>query len=239
MSFVNDSKATNVGSLEVALGSFDRPVVLIAGGRDKGQDFRPLASRGRTHAVRAVVLIGEGADGDRARRGAASRSTRAGSLAEAVRRGVRAARAATAAVLLSPGCASFDMFRELRGPRPPLQGRGGAAQAQGGARVSRGDRWLLVLPLALTAIGVVMVYSSSAILGITRYHDPNHFLTKQLLRARRSACSCCGLLARRSCAGSRRWRRGCSPSRSRLLVLVIGAGHVVERRARAGSGSGS
>ncbi|HTK31690.1 MAG TPA: putative lipid II flippase FtsW [Candidatus Saccharimonadaceae bacterium] len=49
--------------------------------------------------------------------------------------------------------------------------------------MSRGDRWLLILPLALTAVGVVMVYSSSAILGLTRYHDPNYFLTKQLFRA--------------------------------------------------------
>ena len=48
--------------------------------------------------------------------------------------------------------------------------------------MSRGDRWLLVLPLALTAVGLIMVYSSSAILGLTRYHDPNHFLTKQLFR---------------------------------------------------------
>jgi cell division protein FtsW len=49
--------------------------------------------------------------------------------------------------------------------------------------VNRGDRWLLVLPLALTAVGVIMVYSSSAILGITRYQDPNYFLSKQLFRA--------------------------------------------------------
>lgn len=49
--------------------------------------------------------------------------------------------------------------------------------------MNRGDRWLIVLPLVLTAIGIVMVYSSSAILGITRYQDPNHFLFKQLARA--------------------------------------------------------
>jgi cell division protein FtsW len=49
--------------------------------------------------------------------------------------------------------------------------------------VNRGDRWLIVLPLALTAVGVIMVYSSSAILGITRYQDPNYFLSKQLFRA--------------------------------------------------------
>ena len=48
--------------------------------------------------------------------------------------------------------------------------------------MSRGDRWLLVLPLALTAVGLVMVYSSSPILGITRYQDPDHFLVKQLMR---------------------------------------------------------
>jgi cell division protein FtsW len=49
--------------------------------------------------------------------------------------------------------------------------------------VNRGDRWLLVLPLVLTALGVIMVYSSSAILGITLYQDPNHFLLRQLVRA--------------------------------------------------------
>jgi cell division protein FtsW len=48
--------------------------------------------------------------------------------------------------------------------------------------MNRGDRWLIVLPLVLTAIGLVMVYSSSAILGITRYQDPDYFLVKQLQR---------------------------------------------------------
>jgi len=49
--------------------------------------------------------------------------------------------------------------------------------------VSRGDRALLVLPLALSVVGVVMVYSSSAILGITRHQDPNYFFVRQLFRA--------------------------------------------------------
>ena len=49
--------------------------------------------------------------------------------------------------------------------------------------MNRGDRWLLALPLLLTALGVIMVYSSSAILGITLYQDPNHFLVRQLVRA--------------------------------------------------------
>jgi len=48
--------------------------------------------------------------------------------------------------------------------------------------VSRGDRLLLLLAIALAAVGLVMVYSSSAILGITRYQDPNHFLSRQAVR---------------------------------------------------------
>jgi UDP-N-acetylmuramoylalanine--D-glutamate ligase len=112
--FVNDSKATNAGSLEVALASFEGPVVLIAGGRDKGQDFTPLAPlvRGRTHAV---VLIGEGAE-RMAAHWAGAILLRAGSLAEAVELAFERARRAPggpAPVLLSPGCASFDMFHDF------------------------------------------------------------------------------------------------------------------------------
>ena len=108
--FVNDSKATNTDSLRVALQSFAAPVVLIAGGRDKGQDFRPLAPLVRS-AVRHLVLIGEGA----ANIGQAWPDVpqeRAATLSDAVRRAYELARPATATVLLSPGCASFDMFRD-------------------------------------------------------------------------------------------------------------------------------
>jgi len=107
--FVNDSKATNLGSLEVALESFDEPVVLIAGGRDKGQDFRPARALALAK-VKAAVLIGEGADAI-ARAWDGVPVERAPTLAEAVRRAFGAARPA-GTVLLSPGCASFDMFRD-------------------------------------------------------------------------------------------------------------------------------
>ncbi len=116
--FVNDSKATNLDSLAVALESFEQPVVLIAGGRDKGQDFGALRDRVRRR-VRHAVLIGEGAASiDAAWRGLPM--TRAGTLSEAVRlafeiaRGFKGqgTRALSPVVLLSPGCASFDMFRD-------------------------------------------------------------------------------------------------------------------------------
>jgi UDP-N-acetylmuramoylalanine--D-glutamate ligase len=116
--FVNDSKATNLSSLEVALASFDAPVVLIAGGRDKGQDFGTVRELARER-VRHAVLIGEGAP----RIAAAWQGlplTRAGSLAEAVdlafdlaKRAAAGPAAPPAAVLLSPGCASFDMFADF------------------------------------------------------------------------------------------------------------------------------
>ena len=108
--FVNDSKATNTDSLRVALQSFPERVVLIAGGRDKGQDFRPLAPLVRK-AVRHLVLIGEGAE-TLARAWPEVEQERAASLGAAVRAAWEAAREARATVLLSPGCASFDMFKD-------------------------------------------------------------------------------------------------------------------------------
>jgi UDP-N-acetylmuramoylalanine--D-glutamate ligase len=111
VTFVNDSKATNAGSLAVALESYDRPVVLIAGGRDKGQDFtplRPLVQR----AVHTLVLLGE-AQENLAKAWPDVPVRRATSLAEAVDLAFEAARARKGAVaLLSPGCASFDMFQD-------------------------------------------------------------------------------------------------------------------------------
>ena len=115
--FVNDSKATNVDSLAVALRSFDEPVVLIAGGRDKGQDFAPLAPL-VARAVAHVVLIGEGA-----RRIADAWPEVPKSLAPTLEAAVDAAfqqarrpsrgGGPPATVLLSPACASFDMFRDF------------------------------------------------------------------------------------------------------------------------------
>ncbi len=119
VTFVNDSKATNVDSMSVALESFDDPVVLIAGGRDKGQDFAPSREQVQRR-TRHVVLIGEGAPAiERAWAGVSLE--RAGTLDDAVARAFAAAQRAPGrrVVLLSPGCASFDMFKDYedRGAR--------------------------------------------------------------------------------------------------------------------------
>ena len=110
VAFYNDSKGTNVASTVKALESFAEPLVLIAGGKGKGQDFGPLgdAARGR---VRHAVLIGEDRGPIRAALAPAGVTMEeAGSMDEAVRAAARAARAGEV-VLLSPACASFDMFR--------------------------------------------------------------------------------------------------------------------------------
>ena len=108
--FLDDSKGTNVGATVAALSGMRRPVVLIAGGDGKGQDFTPLAPAVKQRA-RAVVLIGR--DAERVARAIASSGVpveRAAGMDEAVRTAFRASRKGDA-VLLSPACASFDMFR--------------------------------------------------------------------------------------------------------------------------------
>jgi UDP-N-acetylmuramoylalanine--D-glutamate ligase len=112
--FVNDSKATNLDALCMAIRSFEEKIVLIAGGRDKASPFEE--ARELAHArVAHMVLIGE----------ATARfqeawpdvpSTTAASMNEAVRTAYALARP-RGVVLLAPGCASFDMFTnfEARG----------------------------------------------------------------------------------------------------------------------------
>jgi len=108
--FYDDSKGTNVGATVAALTGLPGPVVLIAGGDGKGQDFSPLASAVASRA-RAVVLIGRDAPLiARALKSVRVPLLNAGDMDEAVRIAYRAARAGDA-VLLSPACASYDMFR--------------------------------------------------------------------------------------------------------------------------------
>lgn len=113
VTFYDDSKGTNVGATVAALSGMGRPVVLIAGGDGKGQDFNPLAPAVERHA-RAVVLIGRDADRiEQALKGTGVPLEHARDMEQAVAVAQRASRAGDA-VLLSPACASFDMFRNYR-----------------------------------------------------------------------------------------------------------------------------
>src|SRR5580658_6449335 len=105
--YVDDSKATNPGAVIAALRSFDRPIVLIAGGKSKGTEFSELG-KVISSRTKAVVLIGEAAPeiGKHVKRATVSH---AGSMDEAVARATTLAESGDV-VLLSPGCASFDMF---------------------------------------------------------------------------------------------------------------------------------
>ncbi|MBV9366998.1 MAG: UDP-N-acetylmuramoyl-L-alanine--D-glutamate ligase [Solirubrobacterales bacterium] len=112
VTWINDSKATNVASTIVALRSFARGVHLIAGGRGKQQDFSPLAPLVAKRCV-AVYLIGEAADElAAALTPAAVPLHPAGDLEQAVAL-ARAAAADGETVLLSPACASFDQYADF------------------------------------------------------------------------------------------------------------------------------
>ena len=108
--YINDSKGTNVGAVMKSVESFQEPVVLIAGGRDKAGDFyalRDLVSQ----KVRAVILIGEASAKIKDALGDVTDTRMAKDLAEAVTMSRQMAKKGDA-VLLSPACASFDMFRD-------------------------------------------------------------------------------------------------------------------------------
>lgn len=110
--YINDSKGTNPESVSRALDSFTNPVILIAGGRHKGSDFRELARKVKEKA-KALVLIGEAAG--IIRQAVSSTGFQniydAASLAEGVQIASRLAEPGDV-VLLSPACASWDMFRD-------------------------------------------------------------------------------------------------------------------------------
>ncbi len=109
--WVNDSKATNVDAVWYALGSFSTPVILIAGGRDKDADFRLLRERVGERA-RSVVLLGEAADKLKEALQGVCPLIRVNTLEEAVQKAKEVAQPHDV-VLLSPACASFDMFKNF------------------------------------------------------------------------------------------------------------------------------
>lgn len=110
--FVNDSKGTNVDATLKALESFDLPILVILGGKDKGSDFsrlrRPLQQR-----AKLVIVMGESASRLKDALEGIEALTEVESLQEAVNVAARKAEVGQV-VLLSPACASFDMFRDYQ-----------------------------------------------------------------------------------------------------------------------------
>ena len=106
--FINDSKATNMDSVWYALQSVAQPVILIAGGKDKGGDFSKLSDLVK-EKVKLLILIGQAKEKIKSALGSLTETIEAQDLAEAVKLAYKKAQAGDT-VLLSPACASFDMF---------------------------------------------------------------------------------------------------------------------------------
>jgi UDP-N-acetylmuramoylalanine--D-glutamate ligase len=106
--FYNDSKATNVDSTVKALEAFERNIIVILGGKDKGSDYTLLTTLIRER-VKLIILIGAASDKIAEQLQGAAKMIRAGSMQDAVLKAVEIATAGDV-VLLTPACASFDMF---------------------------------------------------------------------------------------------------------------------------------
>lgn len=106
--YYNDSKATNIDSVKVALDSFPGPIILIMGGRDKGADFRELHPY-LAGKVKQIIVLGEAADRIQESLSPIPPSTRAHSLDSAVSLAHDSSEPGDT-VILAPACASFDMF---------------------------------------------------------------------------------------------------------------------------------
>jgi UDP-N-acetylmuramoylalanine--D-glutamate ligase len=107
--FYNDSKGTNVGAVVKSLASFSAPIVLLAGGIDKGGDYRILEDEVR-RKIKKLILFGAAKEVIKKALGNLTETAVVESLEGAVREAYRSARPGDV-VLLSPACSSFDMFR--------------------------------------------------------------------------------------------------------------------------------
>ena len=111
VTYINDSKATNISSVTAAIKSFDSPIVLLLGGKNKDSDFRLLLPHTKRH-VKHIVSYGEAGGEIATAIGDAVRLDRVSSLSQAVASAHKLA-APGDIVLMSPGCASFDQFKNF------------------------------------------------------------------------------------------------------------------------------
>ena len=111
--WLDDSKGTNVGATVAALNGLSKKAVLILGGEGKGQNFAPLAPAIRAHAKHVLLIGRDAALIEKAIAASDVPAERMASMEKAVERAAQIAQPGEA-VLLSPACASFDMFRDYR-----------------------------------------------------------------------------------------------------------------------------
>lgn len=109
VAFYNDSKATNVASVVKSLSAFNAPTILIMGGRDKDQDFGPLAELVKKR-VKNLILLGEAKEKINRILGDYSETFLVGTFEEAILISFQKSRNGDV-ILLAPGCASYDMFK--------------------------------------------------------------------------------------------------------------------------------
>jgi UDP-N-acetylmuramoylalanine--D-glutamate ligase len=109
--FYNDSKATNVDATLKSIQSFDRKIILVMGGRDKGGDFKKLRKVIK-EKVKKIILIGEAMEKIKGALNSIVEFSDSSSLKEAVDIGFSEARSGEV-VLLAPACTSFDMFENF------------------------------------------------------------------------------------------------------------------------------
>jgi UDP-N-acetylmuramoylalanine--D-glutamate ligase len=110
IAYIDDSKGTNVGAVVEAIDALAAPIILIAGGLDKGGDYAPLR-RPLGEKVKLAIFNGAARDKMAAALAGATKIETVTTLAEAVERAARAARPGDT-VLLSPACSSFDQFKD-------------------------------------------------------------------------------------------------------------------------------
>ena len=110
--FINNSQGTNIDAVEKSFLSYANPVIAIMGGRNKGSDFAKLAGTVK-QKVKKVILIGEAKKEIRAALRGSTKIEDADSMEDAVRKGYKSAEPGDL-VMLSPACASFDMFKDYR-----------------------------------------------------------------------------------------------------------------------------
>ena len=110
--YINDSKATNINSVIVAIKTYSKPMILILGGYNKGSDFRLLLPHIKSSCVRMIISYGEAGGHINTVLGDAVRSLQVKDLSSAVNQAQILAKPGEI-VLFSPGCASFDQFKDF------------------------------------------------------------------------------------------------------------------------------